>query len=245
MPSAARSEAERLVATVLAMAEQGGAGPDLPLSGTDALHTVADVVGRLAGGRRGGAWATGDPECCVCPVCRAIAAARHPTPENAARLASSAGDLATGVASALRAVSTLAGAGSPRRRSPRRPASPPPPPGDAWSTATRSATVAPAADRPSAAADRPPAASPAADRPSPASPAADRPSPASSAADRPSPAASAADRPSPAASAGPAPDVPGTRPAPLPSSAADPWAAATRAARGDAESPAAPDPRTP
>jgi hypothetical protein len=72
-----REEAERLVATALAavsMAANGAAG-----------------------------FATGSAECCVCPVCKAIAAARDPDPEFAERLAAGAGDLAAGVASVLRA----------------------------------------------------------------------------------------------------------------------------------------------
>ena len=72
-----REEAERLVAVGLAalsMAAQSTAG-----------------------------FATGSAECCVCPVCKAIAAARDPDPQFAERLATGAGDLAVGVASILRA----------------------------------------------------------------------------------------------------------------------------------------------
>jgi hypothetical protein len=75
-----REEAERLVATALAtlaMATRGATG-----------------------------FATGSAECCVCPVCKAIAAARDPDPEFAERLAAGAGDLASGVASVLRAFSS-------------------------------------------------------------------------------------------------------------------------------------------
>ncbi|MFI5838512.1 hypothetical protein ACIA8K_02175 [Catenuloplanes sp. NPDC051500] len=61
-----------------------------------------------AGPQRGGGFATGSPECCVCPVCRAITMVRNPTPEFAEQLATSAGDLAAGVAGLLRAFSTAA-----------------------------------------------------------------------------------------------------------------------------------------
>jgi hypothetical protein len=75
-----REEAERLVAAGLAalsMAAQSTAG-----------------------------FATGSAECCVCPVCKAIAAARDPDPQFAERLATGVGDLASGVASVLRAFGT-------------------------------------------------------------------------------------------------------------------------------------------
>ena len=75
-----REEAERLVATALA-----------------ALQVAA---GSTAG------FATGSAECCVCPVCKAIAAARDPDPEFAERLASGVGDLAVGLAGVLRAFGT-------------------------------------------------------------------------------------------------------------------------------------------
>lgn len=113
MPGSAREEAERLVASVL-----------------------GQVVGAAAGHRAGGAWATGSAECCVCPVCRVIATMRDPSPESAARLATGAGDLASGVASVMRAFSAMAG----ERPAPPKPASPPPGnPDETWSTATRRA----------------------------------------------------------------------------------------------------------
>jgi hypothetical protein len=74
-----RDEAERLIASVL-----GG----------------ASVAAENLDG-----WATGSAECCVCPVCRAIAATRQPNANIAERLASGAGDLAQGLASVLRAFS--------------------------------------------------------------------------------------------------------------------------------------------
>ncbi|MEV1330074.1 hypothetical protein AB0J20_10910 [Micromonospora costi] len=106
-PGSAREEAERLVATLLATARLAAAGPSAgpwgPLGGI-----VAGVLGHStqpggAGGSGAGSFATGAPECCVCPVCRGIAALRDPSPEFAERLATGAGDLAAGVASFLRA----------------------------------------------------------------------------------------------------------------------------------------------
>ncbi|WP_374271045.1 hypothetical protein [Actinoplanes sp. M2I2] len=109
MAGSAREEAERLVASVLARA----------------------VTGQAFGER----WATGEPECCVCPVCKAIAAMRDPKPETAARLAGGAGDLAGSVAGLLRSVSAIVG----ERSRPAPPPSPPPAPNadQAWSVATR------------------------------------------------------------------------------------------------------------
>ncbi|MEU7843583.1 hypothetical protein AB0B39_21805 [Micromonospora sp. NPDC049114] len=105
-PGSAREEAERLVATVLAgarLASAGSAGGAFgPLGGM-----LAGVLGHSAapggGTQGGGGFATGSAECCVCPVCRGIAALRDPSPEFAERLATGAGDLAAGVASLLRA----------------------------------------------------------------------------------------------------------------------------------------------
>jgi hypothetical protein len=71
-----REEAERLVATAFA------------------------VVSRAANGATG--YATHSAECCACPVCKTIAAAREPDPEFAERVATRAGDIATGVAGMLR-----------------------------------------------------------------------------------------------------------------------------------------------
>src|SRR4051812_43182884 len=117
MPSSAREEAERLVAAVMAVAETAG------LSGI--ADSVRDAVGRVAGNehvptagehrpgagehKSGGGWATGSAECCVCPVCRAIAAVRDPSPATAVRIATSAGDIATGLAGLMRGLSGLAG----------------------------------------------------------------------------------------------------------------------------------------
>ncbi|MEO3775619.1 hypothetical protein ABGB16_01960 [Micromonospora sp. B11E3] len=130
-PGTAREEAERLVATVLAAARLAGAaggsgsaaGPWSALGGI-----VSSVLGHGAGGTGpenaggSGGFATGTPECCVCPVCRGIAALRDPSPEFAERLATGAGDLAAGVASLLRA---FASAGEPASH-PAEPATAPP-----------------------------------------------------------------------------------------------------------------------
>ncbi|MGK5674246.1 hypothetical protein ACSNOB_15565 [Micromonospora sp. URMC 106] len=106
-PGSAREEAERLVATLLAGARLAAAGsatgPWGPLGGI-----VSGVLGHStapggSAGASGGGFATGAPECCVCPVCRGIAAVRDPSPDFAERLATGAGDLAAGVASLLRA----------------------------------------------------------------------------------------------------------------------------------------------
>ncbi|MET8351379.1 MULTISPECIES: hypothetical protein [unclassified Micromonospora] len=125
-PGSAREEAERLVATLLAgarLASAGSAGGAWgPLGGM-----LAGVLGHSAapGGPfgAGGGFATGSAECCVCPVCRGIAALRDPSPEFAERLATGAGDLAAGVASLLRAFAPA----EPPEASPSAPATAPAP----------------------------------------------------------------------------------------------------------------------
>src|SRR3954447_7001124 len=82
-----RDEAERLVAAAIA-----------------AVSLAARGLGGVAGGKHAG-FATGSPECCVCPVCRVISAMRDPHPELAERLASGAGDLAAAVTGVMRSVS--------------------------------------------------------------------------------------------------------------------------------------------
>jgi hypothetical protein len=72
-----KNEAERLVAAALAAVSM-------------AAHSATG-------------FATGSAECCVCPLCKAIAMARDPDPAFAERLSTGAGDLATGIASVLRA----------------------------------------------------------------------------------------------------------------------------------------------
>jgi hypothetical protein len=72
-----RDEAEKLVAAAIAavsMAARSLGGP---------------------GSRLGGAFATGTPECCVCPVCRVVAAMRDPNPDLAEKLSAGAGELRT------------------------------------------------------------------------------------------------------------------------------------------------------
>jgi hypothetical protein len=88
-----REEAERLVAAAMAAVSMAARG--------------------LGGRSRGSQWstgaaggfATGSAECCVCPVCRVIAAMREPDVDLAERLSSGAGDLAGGVAALLRSFS--------------------------------------------------------------------------------------------------------------------------------------------
>ncbi|MFV2019485.1 hypothetical protein [Micromonospora sp. LOL_023] len=91
----ARVEAERLVATALAMARLAAQGQR---HGAAGLGLARDLFGGAA------AVATGEPACCVCPICRAITAMRDPSPEFAERLATGAGDFAAGVTSLLRAL---------------------------------------------------------------------------------------------------------------------------------------------
>ena len=125
MTGSAREEAERLVAALLAKAAQRDLG--------DLLRSFSGTGSQQH--NRSTGWATGTAECCVCPVCRAIAAVREPTPHTAERLATGAGDLATGVAGMLRAFSTIAGVTSPKPQ-PRPAARPGPTPDQAWSAAT-------------------------------------------------------------------------------------------------------------
>lgn len=120
-----REEAERLVAAVLGSA------------------SVA------ADGLQG--FATGSPECCVCPVCKAIAAAREPDPDFAERLASGAADLASGLAGVMRAFSKVASgaAGAAAGAAGGGSAGDP----DPWHTATREASAGPEARASGASAD--------------------------------------------------------------------------------------------
>jgi hypothetical protein len=117
-----REEAERLVATALA-----------------ALSVAANGTAGFA---------TGSAECCVCPVCKAIAAARDPDPAFAERLATGVGDLAVGLAGVLRAFG-----GAPGRQAPQSPEDPqapqaqeapePPEPQDVWQHATTETPMSP------------------------------------------------------------------------------------------------------
>ncbi|NES29571.1 hypothetical protein GCE86_17035 [Micromonospora terminaliae] len=192
-PGSAREEAERLVAMLLATAKLAaatpGSGPWGPLGGI-----LSGVLGHTPGGGDGsstpgggGGFATGSPECCVCPVCRGIAALRDPSPEFAERLATGAGDLAAGVASLLRAFApaepagpggTATGGGSDgspagdhvwREATRTGHDSQPAPEQDVWSAATRGEGAA------EAGALVPPAAAAGPDVPAPSRPSAGRP----------------------------------------------------------------------
>ncbi|MGE5830669.1 MAG: hypothetical protein ACM30G_20215, partial [Micromonosporaceae bacterium] len=99
-----REEAERLVAAAigsLAMAARG-----FSTFAREATHGSGPAAGRSGG------FATGSDECCVCPICRVIAAMREPDPDLSERLASGAGDLAAAVAGVLRSVSRAGFRGS-------------------------------------------------------------------------------------------------------------------------------------
>ncbi|GIH18699.1 hypothetical protein [Rugosimonospora africana] len=130
----AREEAERLVAAALAaasVAARGIARNASPLAG------VAGTAERLLAGNTGGHVATGSAECCVCPLCRAIAAVRDPSPELALKLASGASDLASGLSGVLRSVSDLvSGVPVPRSEPQESRPRPAPDPDSVWHTAT-------------------------------------------------------------------------------------------------------------
>lgn len=97
----ARDEAERLVAAALAAASVAARGL---VRSANPLSGVADAAERLLAGGGPGHVATGSPECCVCPLCRAIAAVRDPSPQVALKLATGAADLASNVTDVLRTV---------------------------------------------------------------------------------------------------------------------------------------------
>ncbi len=137
-----RDEAERLVAAALATASvalRGLRDGGSPLSG------LADAAERVLSGGSGHV-ATGTAECCVCPVCRAIAALRDPSPEFAFRLATGASDLAAGLSGVMRAF------GEATARRPEPPAKHAPDGDVTWRAATR------AADRAASESDQRPAA---------------------------------------------------------------------------------------
>jgi hypothetical protein len=124
-PNLLRAEAERLVAAGLAAVsvaadrigaptrERGGAAA----AGFDAL---GDMLFGPSGHRRHSV-ANDSPECCKCPVCRMIAAARKPNPVVAERLATGAGLLAESAVRMLRLVASAgsAAAGAAGVRAPR------------------------------------------------------------------------------------------------------------------------------
>jgi hypothetical protein len=112
MPDDVREEAERLVAAALAAVS-------FALRNADRAGSLAGMAERFLGGDPFGPHlatfgsagsrtaesepAPPTPECCICPVCRGIAALRNPSPEFAARVASGASDVAAGLTSILRA----------------------------------------------------------------------------------------------------------------------------------------------
>lgn len=147
-PSAAREEAERLVAAGLAAvstaAERIGA-PTRERGGAAAasFDALGDMLFGPSGQRRHSV-ANDSAECCHCPVCRVIAAARRPDPVLAERLASGVGDLAEGAARVLRTV-----VGTPLPAPGTVVGTPPPAPApdgfdDAWAAATSEADLTPA-----------------------------------------------------------------------------------------------------
>lgn len=126
-PGTAREEAERLVATAIgaaSMAARRIGRTRGPVSSTPLGEALPGNLGSLADALVDTARsafgighdpaeyrvANASPECCVCPVCRTIAALRDPSPQTAERLTTGAGDLAAGLASFMRAV---AGAAEP------------------------------------------------------------------------------------------------------------------------------------
>jgi hypothetical protein len=96
-----RDEAERLVAAAIAAASGAARGF---VRSANPLAGVADAAERLITGGGTGHVATGSPECCVCPVCKAIAALRDPDPRLAIKLAQGGADLATSLTDVLRTV---------------------------------------------------------------------------------------------------------------------------------------------
>ncbi|HEY8452184.1 MAG: hypothetical protein FWJ70_06145 [Micromonosporaceae bacterium] len=103
----ARQEAERLVAAGIAAvslaADRLGA-PSRPRGGAAAAGF--DALGDLLFGPsyRRHSIANDSPECCRCPVCRLIAAARRPDPDLVARLTTGAGELVERAARVLQLV---------------------------------------------------------------------------------------------------------------------------------------------
>jgi hypothetical protein len=114
-----REEAERLVAAGLGAVSTALQG----MAARQHLSTLAEQVldpdqlqdlaaglnGFVAGansdaaGHGSTAFSTGSADCCVCPICRVIAALRDPSPEFAEQMASAVGDLAVGLTGLLRA----------------------------------------------------------------------------------------------------------------------------------------------
>jgi hypothetical protein len=147
----AREEAERLVAAALGAASVAARGL---VRAANPLSGVADAAERLLAGGVPGHVATGSPECCVCPLCRAIAAVRDPSPQLALKLATGAADLASNVTDVLRTVGGLvAQPPAPRREPPEDRPRTAPDAGVTWRMAT--AGPPPAGGPPPAAGDEP------------------------------------------------------------------------------------------
>ncbi|GAA1800664.1 hypothetical protein GCM10009682_22840 [Luedemannella flava] len=123
-----RDEAQRLVAAALAAAS-------VAANGLTSAHL-----------------STGSAECCVCPICRVIAAMRDPSPEFAERLSEGAADLAVGVASMLRSLSGAAHHAAGNSNGPEPGESDGGPADDPW----HQATAAPDAATPTAGSAAPP-----------------------------------------------------------------------------------------
>jgi hypothetical protein len=107
-PDVLRAEAERLVAAGLAAvsvaADRIGA-PTRERGGAAAasFDALGDMLFGPATHRRHSV-ANDSPECCRCPVCRVISAARRPNPTFAERLATGVGFMAEGAARVMRGV---------------------------------------------------------------------------------------------------------------------------------------------
>jgi hypothetical protein len=113
-PATARLEAERLVASGLAalsMAADRIGAPTRERGGAAAAgyDAIGDMLFGPAGHRQHRV-ANDSPECCQCPVCKLISAARSPSPGFAERLAAGVGTLAEGAARFMR---TVAGPAEP------------------------------------------------------------------------------------------------------------------------------------
>ena len=147
----ARDEAERLVAAALAAASVAARGL---VRSANPLSGVADAAERLLAGGGPGHVATGSPECCVCPLCRAIAAVRDPSPQVALKLATGAADLASNLTGVLRTVGDLVSRPpAPRPATPAEPTDRPrtvADPGVIWRMATASGGAAASGGAPEA-----------------------------------------------------------------------------------------------
>lgn len=150
-PGTARAEAERLVATGLAalsMAADRIGAPARERGGPAAagFDALGDMLFGPSGHRRHSV-ANDSPDCCRCPVCRAISAVRDPDPRVAERLATGVGQLAE---TAVRVLRGVAGTVPP----PPRPAEPPRPADPARATDPPGSAVAEPPDRPAGAVRR-------------------------------------------------------------------------------------------